>query len=84
MGIEGFNTAFAATAASPVLDFDEPSILSLVIDSACSVVPFNILLRLLTWSLSSLKFDFHFLCRSLQVVENYSMQMPTHPIFKIP
>ena len=43
MGIEGFNTAFAATAASPVLDFEDSSFLSLETDSACRAMPFDIL-----------------------------------------
>ena len=43
MGIEGFNTAFAATAASPVLDFEDSSILSLETDFVCRTAPFDIL-----------------------------------------
>jgi hypothetical protein len=43
MEIEGFNTAFAATAASPVLDFEDSSLLSLETDFACRMGPFDIL-----------------------------------------
>ena len=41
MGIDGFSTAFAATAASPVLDFADISLLLLETGSAGSVEPFG-------------------------------------------
>lgn len=65
MAIDGFNTAFAATAASPVLGFEESSLLSLETDSACRTVSFNILSSVV----DLLKFDFQSLssCRSFEV-----------------
>lgn len=41
MGIEGFNTALAATTASPVLDFDGTSLVPLEPDAEGAVVPFS-------------------------------------------